>query len=148
MPERELTLDWKPPSEARAVSKRHRSYFGLRERVLRKVSWEGGSGRLLSRSAMWRFRGRIDSPGRRDLESARELLVEPVLDVSLDYPVRPYLRDQRLQLLEPLVGRSGDDRSSRHLTQAYPERQRQARSNAGTAGNVGSRQRGLGQPAR
>ncbi len=81
--------------------------------MLRKVSCEGGSGRLLSRSARWRFRGGIDGPGRRDLESARELLVEPVLDVSLDYPVRPYLRDQRLQLLEQLGGLSGDDRSSR-----------------------------------
>src|SRR4030081_2347695 len=113
MPERELTLDWKPAPEARAVSKRHRSYFGLRERVLRKVSWEGGSGRLLSRSAMWRVRGRIHHPRRRDFEAARRLLFEPVLYVSLDYPVRPYLRDQRLQLLEHLGGLSGDDRSSR-----------------------------------
>ena len=71
MPERELTLDWKPPPEARAVSKRHRSYFGLRERVLRKVRWEGRSGRLLSRRAMRRFRGSIHGPRRRDLESAR-----------------------------------------------------------------------------
>src|SRR6266852_18470 len=79
MPERELTLDWKPPPEARAVSKRHRSYFGLRERVLRKVSWEGVVDGCFREARCDGSAGASTAPGGEILSRRASFLSSPYL---------------------------------------------------------------------